>query len=271
MYVLASHRKRRSTSGQTCKHSKQAGEDQSVTASDGGQAPHAIVTKSQQPSGAEPVGLPHLHLTPTHALTSAHNVLHRQAYSYADSIPACGSVSGIHTGASVCSMPALHTQTVMHPDAEESDLTVALRDLQRNQVHQQQQQPVPASQRDASQAVQSAHGPAMGLQHTVTCVSEHEQPALNLQSQPILQCNLSGAAVNTGGRLVQAANSQQQAFAKGNEMLEPTQLHYKHGGVQSGKSQHQQHGTQAQATVVLGIKANGIHSLTEAQVLMSCT
>lgn len=266
MFVLVSHRKRRYRSTQAPPKTQQMVTDLSATASDDSQAPQAIVAQSRQPSGVEPVGLPHLHLTPTHALSSAHSTLHSHAYSYADSIPACGSVSGIHTGASVCTVPMLHTQTVVHPDAEESALTVALKDLQLAEAQQQQQQHQECTvQHGSHQAMTAAQSQAVFSQHAGP--SQPEQSVVSLQSQPILQGQPKDAGVVTVNEPAQAADIHQHATVHvcGQKPAQPR--HIKQGGFAVDRAQQRQHGTQAPATCVVGVKANGVHSLTEAQVI----
>lgn len=273
LYVILSRRKRCPNAAKGRKPSKQAGLNQGVAASDGSQPPHAIVAQSRQPSGVNPVGMPHLHLTPKQGQHSTDSATYSQVYDTAEGFETCGSVTRSQTHVSICSIPALHTQTVMHPDAEESDLTQALRELQREQAQQQQ-----TAASDASSAVQSGGRRVSELQRAQQSAGyAHKDPVLNLHSQPILQNNPAENVSHGYQQLAQAADSQQQwqpqEVGNAHQMSEqPRQL--KHGGFKIARSQHAQQApaanggpTPGSGNTVLGVNASGVHALSEAQVL----
>ena len=275
LYVILSRRKRCPNATKGRKPSKQAGLDQRVAASDGSQPPHAIVAQSRQPSGVNPVGMPHLHLTPKQGQHSTDSMTYSQVYDTAEGFETCGSVTRSQTHVSICSLPALHTQTVMHPDAEESDLTQALRELQREQAQQQQ-----TAASDASSAVQSRRRQVSELQRSQQSAGyAHKEPVLNLHSQPILQNNPAENISHSHQQLAQAAGIQPQRQRQSQEAgnahqtsEQPRQL--KHGGFKIDRPQHAQQApaangrpTPGSGNTVLGVNASGVNALSEAQVL----
>lgn len=264
LYVIVSRRRSKSSHNQTCKRSKQPDAALVVATSDSSQAPHTLVAQSRQPSGAEPIGVPHLHLTPKQDQAPADSsCLHSQACAGTVEFQLCGSVACTHTGVSVCSISALNTQTVLHPDAGESDLTQALRELQQEQAQQQHLSAIP---HDASQAVQMAPSKAVVSQQTA---AHEQQPYANLQSQPILQDASSAVQARTGCTIGQAGDEQQYKKQEDDSDFQKS-LQPKQGTSQLGKAQYTQHGMSkpaaGSATTVLGVRANGVHALNEAQV-----
>ena len=246
--------------------------NQAVAASGGSQPPHAIVAQSRQPSGVNPVGMPHLHLTPKQGQISSDSVTYSQVYDTADGFETCGSVARSQTHVSVCSIPALHTQTVTYPDAEESDLIQALRELQLEQAQQQ------LSAVDASQAVQSGGRHMSELQHAQQSVGcTPVEPGVSLRTQPILQSNPAGSISQSGRPHMLSAGNQQrqqpQEFGNAQQISEQSRQ-LKHDGVQIHRPQHAQQAPSANgqsalrsSNTVLGVKASGVHLLSEAQVL----
>ena len=243
-----------------------------VAASEASYHLHSLITQSRQPSIADPVPHRHTHLTPKPEHAALQLRAHSQSGVTTGLAPALLTQTVPHSPEDPPRTHALHTQTVTHPDAADSELTEALRELQLEQAHQQQ----PPVAVQSNLVAGPLHAQCMAKPHAQTAAQSccrTQEPAPALHSQPILQdAQLRPQPGKEHSHAQTASDQHQQKPADGQQQSQGllpvakqpafaedrAQLGSLRRGWPAGKPAFTVLGVQARAT--------GLGSLTEAQV-----
>lgn len=279
--IILSRWRRKCNAARNSQPSKpKPGPRQLVAASEASYHLHSLITQSRQPSVADPVPHPHPHLSPKPEETVLQLRTHSQDAVTTGLAPALLTPTVPHSLADPPSIHALHTQTVTHPDAADSELTKALRELQLEQAQQQQQQPFAAQSHPMAGALHAQSMAAPPLQSAAQFDGQTQEPAPIFRSQPIVQDARPRPPSEKENICAQiACTQQQQKLGLGRQQSELLLPVVKQAVLADGHAQLGSQGSRRSAgkpaVTVLGVqaRATGLGSLTEAQVvvLLHCT